>query len=426
MNVLVLNCGSSSVKFQILETDLELIKEDADRRLASGIVERVGGQALISFQAEGHPKERRAEPIRDHRAAIDAILRWIVSRASHIDNISSLADIHAVGHRVVHGGERFKQSVKIDDDVIEGIEDCIDLASLHNPANLKGIKATTELLGEGVPQVAVFDTSFHSTMPQSSYLYAIPYQLYRRHKIRRYGFHGTSHRYLAYRYRKLKDIEPEAVNLITLHLGNGCSACAIRNGKSFNTSMGFTPLEGLVMGTRAGNIDPSLIEYLTIKEGMSVSEVDTLLNKQSGMLGVSGLTSDMRELLEEVEENQDRRAILAIEIFTRRIKHYVGAYMAEMGGAEGIVFSGGMGERSPQVRERICDGLEVLGLFLDKEKNASTGPGDRGQISTDDSTLHAYVIPTNEELLIARDTFRALSDLKQRWSDYYDSIPDEN
>ncbi len=422
MNVLVLNCGSSSVKFQILETDLDLINQDADRRLASGIVERVGGQALVTYQAEGHPKERRAEPLRDHRAAIDSILRWIVSRSSRIDNINSLADIHAVGHRVVHGGEQFKQSVKIDDEVVEGIEDCIDLAPLHNPANLKGIRASIELLGEGVPQVAVFDTSFHSTMPQTSYLYAIPYQLYRRHKIRRYGFHGTSHRYLAYRYRKLKNIDPEEVNIITLHLGNGCSACAIKRGSSFNTSMGFTPLEGLVMGTRAGNIDPSLIEYLSIKEGMSVSEVDTLLNKQSGLLGVSGLTSDMRELLEEEAENQDRRAILAIEIFCRRIKHYVGAYLAEMGGADAIVFSGGMGERSPQVRERISRGLEVLGLILDQEKNSNIGPGDHGEITTEASTLRGYVIPTNEELLIARDTFRALSDLDRRWSDYYDAV----
>ncbi len=425
MNVLVLNCGSSSVKFQIVDTDLDMINEDADRRLASGIVERVGGQALVTFQAEGQPKERRAEPLRDHRAAVDAILRWIVSRSANIEGIASLADIHAVGHRVVHGGEKFKQSMQIDDTVVEGIEDCIDLAPLHNPANLKGIKATTELLGEGVPQVAVFDTSFHSTMPQTSYLYAIPYQLYRRHKIRRYGFHGTSHRYLAYRYRKLKEIEPDAVNIITLHLGNGCSACAIKNGQSFNTSMGFTPLEGLVMGTRSGNIDPSLIEYLTIKEGMSVSEVDTLLNKQSGLLGISGLTSDMRELLEEEEENQDRRAILAIEIFSRRIKHYIGAYIAEMGGADALVFSGGMGERSPQVRERVCRGLSVLGLDLDSEKNDKLGAGDHGQITSDESTLQAYVIPTNEELLIARDTFRALSDVKQRWSDYYNAIPSD-
>jgi acetate kinase len=409
MNVLVLNCGSSTVKFQIIETDYELIKQDADRRLASGIIERVGGQALITYQSEGRSKERRAEPLRDHRAAIDNILRWIVSQASDVGTISSLADIHAVGHRVVHGGEHFQASVGIDEDVIEGIEDCIELAPLHNPANLKGITAAKELLGEGMPQVAVFDTAFHSTMPETSYLYPIPYQLYRRHKIRRYGFHGTSHRYIAYRYRKMIGINREDVNIITLHLGNGCSACGIKKGASFITSMGFTPLEGLVMGTRSGTIDPSLIEYLSIKEGFSVSQIDTLLNKQSGLLGLSGLTSDMRELLEEEAENQDRRSRLAIDIFCRKVKHYIGAYFAELGGADAIVFAGGIGERSPQIRERACDGLQALGLVLDLAKNdAITEREGGGEISTEVSRLRAYVIPTNEELLIARDTFRAL------------------
>ncbi|HWO88475.1 MAG TPA: acetate kinase, partial [Gemmatimonadales bacterium] len=221
MNILVLNCGSSTVKFQIIETDRDLIESDGDRRLASGMIERIGGHALITLCAEGHPKERLAEPVRDHRAAIDRILRWIVSEASNI-HISSLADIHAVGHRVVHGGEQFKRSVRIDAEVIEGIEDCIELAPLHNPANLRGIRAAIELLGAGVPQVAVFDTSFHTTLPEVSYLYAIPYQLYRRHKIRRYGFHGTSHRYIAYRYRRIHRLEREQVNIITLHLGAGC------------------------------------------------------------------------------------------------------------------------------------------------------------------------------------------------------------
>ncbi len=385
MNVLVLNCGSSTVKFQIIETDLDRISHDADRRLASGVVERVGGQALLTFQAEGHTKEKHAEALRDHRAAIDTILRWIVSRASEVSNISSLADIHAVGHRVVHGGEHFRTSVRIDAEVIEGIEDCIDLAPLHNPANLKGIRAATDLLGEGMPQVAVFDTAFHATMPETSYLYPIPYQLYRRHKIRRYGFHGTSHRYLSYRYRKIWGLNREQVNIITLHLGNGCSACGIKAGESYITSMGFTPLEGLVMGTRSGNIDPSLIEYLSIQEGMSTSQIDTLLNKHSGLLGVSGLTSDMREL--------------------------IGAYLAEMGGAEAVIFAGGIGERSPQIRERISTDLDAIGLTLDMEKNNNLVEGQPGEITADGSTLKAYVVPTNEELLIARDTFRVLSDI---------------
>jgi acetate kinase len=415
VNILVLNCGSSTVKFQIIETDREAIESDRDRRLASGVIERVGGQALITFAADGHPKERHAEPLRDHRAAIDRILRWIVSRASNIDHITSLSDIHAVGHRVVHGAERFRKSVRIDQGVIDGIEDCIELAPLHNPHNLKGIRAAQELLGEGVPQVAVFDTSFHATMPEESYLYAIPYQLYRRHKVRRYGFHGTSHRYVAYRFRQLHQLAQEDVDIITLHLGNGCSACAIKGGRSFNTSMGFTPLEGLVMGTRAGDIDPSIIEYLSIKEGMSVSEIDTLLNKQSGLLGLSGLTSDMRELLDEEAEHQDRRARLAIEIFCRRVRRYIGAYLAEMGRCHAVVFAGGIGENAPAVRRRICSGLGGLGLVIDDGRNEAIADGEEGKITTDESTLDAYVIPTNEELLIARDAFRVLADMPRRW-----------
>jgi acetate kinase len=414
MHVLVLNCGSATLKFQIIETDQELIDRDGDRRLASGTLERVGGQSLVTLEAGDAPKERHAEPIRDHRTAIDYVLKWIVSEGSRIPTIKSLADLHAVGHRVVHGGERFRKSVKIDAAVIDEISDCIELAPLHNPANLKGIKGAIALLGEGVPQVAVFDTSFHTTMPEESYLYGLPYQLYRRHKIRRYGFHGTSHRYIAYRYRRLLGIPAEQVNIITLHLGNGASACAIKAGKSFDTSMGFTPLEGLIMGTRAGDIDASLVEYLAAKEGMRLHEIDVLLNKQSGLLGISGLTGDMRELLEEEAENKDRRARLAIDMFCRRVKHYIGAYIAEMGGADAIVFSGGIGQNAPAVRERISAGLEPLGLVVDPERNRSLGGGE-GEISQPDSKLKALVIPTNEELLIARDTFRVVADLPRKW-----------
>lgn len=415
MNILVLNCGSSSLRFQIIETDLELIERDADRRLAVGHIDRVGGQALITAQAEGHPATRLATPIRDHRAAVDWVLRWVISPDSQIDHIHSLADIHGVGHRVVHGGEKFQKSVIIDAEVITGIEDCMELAPLHNPSNLKGINAATELLGSGVPQVAVFDTAFHSTMPDTSFLYGIPYQFYRRHKIRRYGFHGTSHRYIAYRYRMMRNIDREAVNVITLHLGNGCSACAIKNGQSFDTSMGFTPLEGLLMGTRSGDLDVSVIEYLSHKEGFSLSQIDTLLNKQSGLLGLSGLTGDMRELLEEEAENQDRRARLAIEIFCRRVKKYIGAYWTEMGGADTVIFTGGIGENSAPVRQRICNGLEHLGLTLDDKRNAAITGGSIGEITTDASSLKALVIPTNEELLIARDTVRVIVDAPRRW-----------
>lgn len=415
MNILVLNCGSSSVKFQIIETDMDLIERNADRRVAGGTLERVVGQSLITVQAEGQPKTRSAEALRDHREAIDYILRWIISPESKIDNITSLADIHAVGHRVVHGGEKFSKSVLIDDKVIEQIEDTIDLAPLHNPANLKGITAARELLGPGIPQVAVFDTAFHSTMPETSYLYAIPYQLYRRHRIRRYGFHGTSHRYVAYRYRQIQKLTHEETNVITLHLGNGCSACAIKKGSSLDTSMGFTPLEGLVMGTRGGDMDPSLIEFIRNKEGMTVREIDTMLNKQSGLLGLSGLTNDMRELLDEEEEKHDRRATLAIDIFCLRVRKYIGAYLAEMGGAEAIIFTGGIGENSARVRERICRGLEWMGLELDVKKNQATIDGRESEITGSGSRLKAYVIPTNEELLIARDTLRTVKNVPRRW-----------
>lgn len=415
MNILVLNCGSSSVKFQIIQTDIDLIEKNADRKLASGVIERIGTQSLISLQTENQPKVKQATPLRDHRTALDFLLRWIIAPETRITEIKSLGDIHAVGHRVVHGGEKFTKSMLIDEKVIEEIEDNIELAPLHNPANLKGIVAARELLGTAVPHVAVFDTAFHSTMPETSYLYAIPYQLYRRYRIRRYGFHGTSHRYVAYRYRQLMGIKREQVNIITLHLGNGCSACAIKNGDSVDTSMGLTPLEGLVMGTRSGDIDPSIIEFIHHKEGMSINEIDTVLNKHSGLLGISGLTNDMRELLEEDKEKQDRRARLAIDIFCTRVKKYIGAYLAEVGGSDAIVFTGGIGENSPAIRQNICQGLEWMGLELDKAANKVMTNGKEGVISSRTSRLKAYVIPTNEELLIARDTLRTVKNLPRRW-----------
>jgi acetate kinase len=415
MNVLVLNCGSSSLKFQIIETDLDLIEKNADKQKAKGLIERIGSQSLVTLQAAGKPATKQAAPLRDHRTALDFVTRWIISHDAQIPGISSLTDIHAVGHRVVHGAEKFTKSVIISDEVVKGIEDCIDLAPLHNPANLKGIHAARELLGAGVPQVAVFDTSFHSTMPEISYLYAIPYQLYRRHKIRRYGFHGTSHRYVAYRYRELTQKKPEDTTVITLHLGNGCSACAIKNGKSFDTSMGLTPLEGLVMGTRGGDIDPSVIEFLAHKEAMSMSDIDVVLNKQSGLLGLSGLTNDMRDLLDEEREHNDRRASLAISIFAHRAKKYIGAYLAEMNGAEAIIFTGGIGENSPTIRQRVLAGLEWLGIEIDENANVQMTSGKEGEISKPGSRVKAYVIPTNEELLIARDTIRCVKDVPRKW-----------
>ena len=415
MNILVLNCGSSSLKFQIIETDLDIIDKNADQQKAKGLVERIGSQALVTLQSPGKPALKQAIALRDHRAALDHVIRWMISSEAQIPGIRSLADIHAVGHRVVHGAEKFTKSVIIDENVIRGVEDCIDLAPLHNPANLKGIKAAIDLLGPGVPQVAVFDTSFHSTMPETAYLYAIPYQLYRRHKIRRYGFHGTSHRYVAFRYRQLTGKDLENTNIITLHLGNGCSACAIKRGISVDTSMGLTPLEGLVMGTRSGDIDPSVIEYLSHKEGMSLVEIDALLNKQSGLLGLSGLTNDMRDLLAEEQEHNDRRAKLAVDIFCLRVKKYIGAYLAEMSGADAIVFTGGIGENSPPVRQRVCRELEWLGIEIDEEVNAQLFGGKEGEMGKPGSRVKLFVIPTNEELLIARDTVRSVRNAPRRW-----------
>jgi acetate kinase len=411
MNVLVLNAGSSSLKFQLIRTDQERIASDTDERLARGVIDRIGGEALITLELTGQPVKRTAAPVRDHRAAVEAALRWLGEEATG----TGFRAIDAVGHRVVHGGERFSRSVMIDDAVIHEIEETIDLAPLHNPHNLKGVRAVRDVLGRDVPQVAVFDTAFHHTLPDRAYLYAIPYSLYRRHRVRRYGFHGTSHRYVAYRYRKLTGTAREDTRLITLHLGNGCSACAIAGGDSIDTSMGFTPLEGLVMGTRSGDLDPAILDYIAAKEGMSLQEVEALLNKQSGLLGISGLTNDMRELLAEAHEHDDRRARLAVEIFCYRIRKYIGSYLAAMGGASAIVFTGGVGENAAEIRSRVADGLEWMGLELDAGANERTSGGAEGRISTDASRLHAWVIPTDEELLIARDTARLVLGLEPRY-----------
>ena len=408
MNVLVLNCGSSNVKFQLIATDPDLIARDADRRLAKGTIERIGGEAIISLQVEGQEPQRSTASLRDINAAVDFIARWAASPEAGIEGIRSISDIQAVGHRVVHGGERFKQSVLINDEVIRAVEDCIDLAPLHNPANLTGISAVRKLFGEGLPQVAVFDTAFHQTLPEHAYLYALPYQFYRRYRLRRYGFHGISHRYVAYRYRSLREITREATNIITLHLGNGCSATAISAGNSVDTSMGLTPLEGLVMGTRSGDLDPAIVEFVAAKEGLSTREIETLMNKQSGLLGISGLTSDMRELLAEAHEENDRRSVLAIEIFCYRARKYIGAYLAAMNGADAVVFTGGIGENSWEVRARICEGLQWIGIELDEELNRQHTGGREGLISKEGSRPAVYVIPTDEELLIARDTVRCV------------------
>jgi acetate kinase len=414
MNILVLNSGSSSFKFQLIATDLDSIEKNADRELARGVVERVGSEALLTLRAGAKPPQHQTAPLRDHRQALDHVLRWLMAEAA-IPEVTSLGEIQAVGHRVVHGGEKLTRSVVVDDAVIAQIEECIELAPLHNPANLKGITAAREVFGPGVPQVAVFDTSFHSTMPPESFLYALPYQLYVRHKVRRYGFHGTSHRYVSYRFREITGRAPEETSLITVHMGNGCSACAIRKGESLETSMGLTPVEGLVMGTRSGDLDPSILEFLHHKEGMSFEELDGMLNKRSGLLGISGLTNDMRDLLTEEREHQDRRARLAIDIFCLRVKKYLGAYLARMNGAEAIVFTGGIGENSPEIRRRICADLDFLGITPDPAWNEALTEGKEGEFGAEGSRVRLFVIPTNEELLIARDTVRCVLDAPRRW-----------
>lgn len=408
MNVFVLNCGSSSLKFQIIETDADRIASDSDRQLAKGLIERIGSESIVTFQVADCPALKHAAPLRDHRAALAHVLEWIAAPETKIPGLSGLEDIHAVGHRVVHGAEHFTGSILIDKTVLARLQECVDLAPLHNPANLKGIYAAMDLFGARMPQVAVFDTAFHSTMPETAYLYGIPYQLYRRFKIRKYGFHGTSHRFIAFRYRKLTGKAREDTNIITLHLGNGCSACAIKGGKSIDTSMGMTPLEGLMMGTRSGDIDPTVIEFLMHKEGSNVEEVFSTLNKRSGLLGISGLTNDMRDLQLEADEHRDRRAILAIDMFCYRVKKYIGAYVAAMNGTDAICFAGGIGENSPAIRDAILSDLDRIGIEIDNRRNAQAVRGREMVISSDNSLVPVYVIPTNEELILARDTVRAV------------------
>ena len=408
MNILVFNAGSATLKFQVVVTDAARIADDRDDKLLRGQIERIGGESVITIRnADGSTRKRTAS-LRDMRAAVEWLVEYVTTPESGT-GLSARADIHAVGHRVVHGGEQFRSSVLVDDAVLQGIEDNVELAPLHNPHNLRGIEATRKALGVGIPQVAVFDTAFHQTLPEHAYLYAIPYPLYRRHKIRRYGFHGTSHRSIAYRFRKITDRERSDVRIVTLHLGNGCSACAIRGGVSIDTSMGFTPLEGLVMGTRAGDLDAALLDYIAAKEGLSLSQVEAMLNSQSGLLGISGLTNDMRDLLAEANELNDRRARLAIEIFCYRARKYIGSYLAALGGADAVVFAGGVGENSAEIRARICDGLQWAGLQVDASANATLVGGKEGRFSVEGSTLEAWVVPTDEELLIARDTYRVVS-----------------
>jgi len=408
VHILVLNVGSSSLKFQFIDTDGAAIAESRDRRIARGQIERIGGEAIVTLSTAKERPRKTTAVIRDHAAAVEYVVKWLTSEESGVP-ITTIGEIQAVGHRVVHGGEQFGQSMLVDDHVWHELEELIELAPLHNPHNLRGITAARAVLGPGIPQVAVFDTSFHHSLSETAYLYAIPYQFYRRYKVRRYGFHGTSHRYIAYRYRQLTQRTRENTKIITLHLGNGSSACAIDGGKSVDTSMGFTPLEGLMMGTRSGDLDPAILDFISAKEGLSLRDIDLMLNKQSGLLGVSGLTADMRELMDEAAEHDDRRARLAIELFCYRVKKYLGAYLAAMNGADAIVFSGGIGENAAAIRERICKDMDWLGVTADAGKNNALIGGAEGRFDRDGARMELWVIPTDEELLIARDTWRVVT-----------------
>jgi acetate kinase len=402
MRILVLNCGSSSIKFQLIETDAEAIKSNSDRAVAKGSVERIGGESsTLRLTVPPDKVLTQTEEILDHQAA----LTKIIAALKRAEAIADVSQIQAVGHRVVHGGERFSSSMVIDDDVEKEIQRCEELAPLHNLHNLRGYYVARKVMPL-VPQVAVFDTSFFHSLPPQAYLYGLPYTYYRRYKIRRYGFHGTSHRYVASRYAQISGKPLESINLITTHLGNGCSMAAIEAGKPVDTTMGFTPLEGLVMGTRCGDLDPAILPYLMAKDELSLRDTSALLNKFSGLYGISGQSSDMRDLLAAAQKG-DEQATLAIDVFAYRIKKYIGAYTAALGRVDALVFTAGIGENAPLVREKACARLEESGFELDESRNHAV-IGTEGDISADSSRVRIMVIPTNEELLIARDTYNAL------------------
>lgn len=391
MNILVLNCGSSSVKFQLIEM---AGAEGNGRKLAVGMIDRLGAGAVLKLKSDtekNSPAPVRIEA-RNHDEAVRAVIDRIGGGGQRID---------AAGHRVVHGGAFFTEPVAVDDNVLTKLEALNDLAPLHNPAAVAGIHAARKAFGAALPMAAVFDTAFHQTIPETAFTYAIPAELAERHGIRRYGFHGLAHECSLLRCAELRGISPEKVNLVTLHLGNGSSACAIRAGHSVDTSMGFTPLEGLVMGSRSGDLDPALVSYLARKEKVGADEVERWLNQRSGLRGVSGLSNDMRELMAAYESNP--RARLAVEVFCYRARKYLGAYLAVLGGADGVVFSGGIGENTPAVREKICEDMEWCGLALDKDKNAAV-IGTEAAISPADARVQIYVIPSDEEAIIARAT----------------------
>jgi len=398
MKILVINCGSSSLKYQLLDMN-------GEKLLCKGLVERIGIEgSRIKHDTTGKERVVIEEPLENHKKALGLVLKALVDEEHGA--IKSLDEIGAVGHRVVHGGETFASSVIIDDEVMKVLYECAELAPLHNPPNITGIEACKELMPD-TPMVAVFDTAFHQTMEPDNYIYPIPYEYYEKYKIRRYGFHGTSHKYVSLRAAELLGKDIKDLNIVTCHLGNGASVCAVQGGKSIDTSMGFTPLEGLAMGTRSGDIDPAIIPFIMDKEGITFDEVNEMLNKRSGVLGISGISSDFRDL-EEAAEKGNERAKLALDVFVNRVKKYVGAYVATMCGIDTLVFTAGIGENSSYIREKICEGLECLNIRIDPELNRKVR-GEEAQLNRDLTSASIFVIPTNEELMIARDTLELVS-----------------
>lgn len=394
VKILVINAGSSSLKYQLIDMDEEQV-------MAKGICERIGLDGRIKGSNAAGKKFARDLRMNNHTEAFLYVTRALTEGECAV--ISDLDEISAVGHRVVQGGSRFNQSVLVTDDVVKGIEELSSLAPLHNPAHVQGINACRAVFGDDVPEVVVFDNAFHSTMPPEAYLFPIPYEYYEKYQIRRYGFHGTSHRYVSYRCAELMDKPVEDLKLVTCHLGNGCSITAIKGGKVIDTSMGLTPLDGFAMGTRSGSLDPSVIIFLQEKEGWTPEETDIVLNKKSGLLGISGISSDDRDLENAIALGNER-AKMASAIQRYQIRKFIGGYVAALDGVDGIVFTGGLGENSAVMRSDICDKLTYLGIEIDHEINKQTIHGKEGEISTPDSRVRAYVIPTNEELVIARDT----------------------
>lgn len=398
MKILVLNCGSSSVKYKLIDTD-------TDNTMAEGGVEKIGlDDGFLKFKRADGSKEIVNLGLTDHKGAVQAILNNLTDPKEGC--IKSYDEIDAVGHRVVHGAEKFNSSVLITDEVIQQVKDCYDLAPLHNPANITGIEAISALMPE-VPQVGVFDTAFHQTMPAKSFMYALPYRFYKEDGVRRYGFHGTSHRYVSQRACEFLGLDITKQKIVTCHIGNGGSITAVCGGKSIDTSMGLTPTEGLMMGTRSGDVDPGIITYLMLKHNMSANDVQRMINKESGMAGVTEISSDMREIETAVNEGNER-AKMALDMYEQRILKYVGAYAAEMGGLDVIVFTGGVGENQTGVRENVCAPLAFMGVEIDSELNARTR-GTETEISTPASRVKVVVIPTDEELMIARDTQEIVS-----------------